>query len=340
MIRWHRLMAMSWARSIEFLRDRSALAWNLLFPMVTVIGFAVIFSGPTPPMFKVAVLGEAVPDVEQHPLLETPQVQFYAEADPTQALHKLERHRIDLLVDLQAQPPRYWVNELSPKGVVLEQLFAGAGGTPLQREPVKGDPIRYVDWVVPGLLGMNMMFSCLFGLGYVVVRYRKSGYLKRLNATPLTALEFVTAQLISRLMLILGITAGMFLVMDQVLDFRVDGSLWLLLLVALAGAMAMTAMGLVVAARVASEELAGGLLNLVSWPMMLLSGVFYSLDGAPEAVQWLAQIFPLTHMLDAARAVMLDGAGVAGIGHHLLVLAAMAVGFLLIGAAGFRWTQD
>ena len=104
--------------------------------------------------------------------------------------------------------------------------------------------------------------------------------------------------------------------------------------------MAMTAMGLVVAARVASEELAGGLLNLVSWPMMLLSGVFYSLDGAPAAVQWLAQVFPLTHMLDAARAVMLDGAGVVAIAHHLLVLAAMAVGFLLIGAAGFRWTQD
>ena len=224
--------------------------------------------------------------------------------------------------------------------MVLEQLFAGAGGASLQRELVKGDPIRYVDWVVPGLLGMNMMFSCLFGLGYVVVRYRKSGYLKRLNATPLTALEFVTAQLISRLVLILGITAGMFLVMDQLLDFRVDGSLWLLLLVASAGAMAMTAMGLVVAARVASEELAGGLLNLVSWPMMLLSGVFYSLDGAPAAVQWLAQVFPLTHMLDAARAVMLDGAGVVAIAHHLLVLAAMAVGFLLIGAAGFRWTQD
>lgn len=337
---WTRLYAMTWARSLEFLRDRSALAWNLLFPLVTVIGFAVIFSGPAPPMFKIAVLGDAVPAQERHPVLATPQVQFYAESDLQQALHKLERHRIDLLIDLGSQPPRYWVNEQSPKGAVLEQLQAGAGGEPLQRQPVSGEAIGYVDWVVPGLLGMNMMFSCLFGLGYVIVRYRKSGYLKRLNATPLSALEFVSAQLLSRLFLILFITCAMFALLYLLLNLRIDGSLLLLFGITVLGALAMTAMGLVVAARVSSEELAGGLLNLLSWPMMLLSGVFFSLDGAPELVRWAAQAFPLTHLLEAARAVMLDGAEWLQVADHLLVLATMALVFTLLGAAGFRWTQD
>ena len=99
---------------------------------------------------------------------------------------------------------------------------------------------------------------------------------------------------------------------------------------------------LVVSARVTSEELAGGLLNLLSWPMMVLSGVFFSLDGAPAAVIWASQLFPLTHLLSAARAIMLDGAGLASaaVTTPLLVLVGCSVVFTLLGAVGFRWTQD
>lgn len=334
-----RIRALTWARTIEFLRDRSTLGWNLLFPVLMVAGFAVVFSGPTPPMFKVAVLADAVPEAEAHPFLATPQVYFYATADQASALHGLERHRVDMVLKLEGGGA-YWINQESPKGVVLEQLLAGAGGAALQARQVSGAQIRYVDWVAPGLLGMNMMFSCLFGIGYVVVRYRKSGYLKRLSATPLSALEFVSAQLLSRLSLVLLITIGMYAGMDWFLDFRMDGSYLLLTLTLIAGAVSMTSMGLIVAARVTSEELAGGLLNVVSWPMMILSGVFYSLDGAPAAVQWAALLFPLTHLLEAARAIMLDGAGLMQIADHLLVMGGMSVVFLLLGAYSFRWTQD
>ena len=334
-----RIRALTWARTIEFLRDRSTLGWNLLFPVLMVAGFAVVFSGPTPPMFKVAVLADAVPEAEAHPFLATPQVYFYATADQASALHGLERHRVDMVLKLEGGGA-YWINQESPKGVVLEQLLAGAGGAALQARQVSGAQIRYVDWVAPGLLGMNMMFSCLFGIGYVVVRYRKSGYLKRLSATPLSALEFVSAQLLSRLSLVLLITIGMYAGLDWFLDFRMDGSYLLLTLTLIAGAVSMTSMGLIVAARVTSEELAGGLLNVVSWPMMILSGVFYSLDGAPAAVQWAALLFPLTHLLEAARAIMLDGAGLMQIADHLLVMGGMSVVFLLLGAYSFRWTQD
>lgn len=337
-----RIAATTWARSLEFFRDRSALGWNLVFPVLMVIGLALVFSGPGQPLFKVAVLAPpgAPLDAALHPFLGTPQVQFYREDTEAAALAKVQRHRIDLLVDLLAQPPRYWVNERSEKGALLERLIAGSGGPALVRETTQGAAIRYVDWVAPGVLGMNMMFACLFGIGYVIVRYRKNGYLKRLNATPLRAVEFLIAQLLSRLVLILAVNAVVFGACRVLLDLRMEGA-WLDLAVVVAlGAFSMIAMGLVVSARIASEELAGGILNVISTPMMVLCGVFFSLDGAPRPLQLAAECLPLTHLLVAARAIMLDGAGLADLGYPLAAMAAMSVLFLGLGAALFKWRQE
>jgi len=252
----------------------------------------------------------------------------------------VQSQRIDLLLDLRGTPGRYYLNDQSPKGYLTERLLRGAGGAALERAEASGTAIRYVDWVVPGVLGMNMMFSCLYGLGYVIVRYRKSGYLKRLNATPLRAFEFILAQLVSRLALVLVVTAVVYAGCNLFLHFRMIGSYLDLLLVTLLGAFSMIALGLVVAARFTSEELAGGLLNLLSWPMMVISGVFFSLEGSPAPIRLLAQLLPLTQMVDAARAVMLDGAGLAQIAGNLAALAAMSALYLALGAVLFRWRQD
>ena len=335
-----RLIAMTWARSIEFLRDRSALGWNLLFPLLMVVGMAWIFSGPGQPLFKVAVLGDVPLTVATHPFLVTPAVQFYTESDAEGVIAKVQRHRVDLALDLRTALPHYWVNAESHKGQILEKLLLASGGPAPLRNVAEGAAIRYVDWLAPGVLGMNLMFSCLFGIGYVIVRYRKSGYLKRLRATPLTALEFILAQVLSRLALILFITVAVFWGTDLFLHYRMEGSYWALFTVTALGAFSMVALGLVVSARVTSEELAGGILNLVSWPMMVLSGVFFSLDGAPQILRTAAEIFPLTHMLSAARAVMLDGAGFADITYQLGILGGLSLVFLLLGAFWFRWTQE
>ncbi len=339
-VRVGRLAAMTWARTLEFLRDRSALGWNIAFPVLMVAAFALVFSGPGQPLFKVAVVTDAPVSAELHPFLATEHVLFYQEASAEAAIAKVSHHQVDLLLDFTVAPGRYWINEESAKGETLEKLLRAGGGPELAREATRGARVRYVDWVVPGLLGMNMMFSCLFGIGYVIVRYRKSGYLKRLNATPLTPLEFLGAQLISRLALTLTITIACFIGTTLVLHFRMDGSYFDLFVVTLLAAVSMIAMGLIVAARVSSEEFAGGVLNLLSWPMMVLSGVFFSLDGAPRAVQVAADVFPLTHMLEASRAIMLEGATLADVGYNVAALALMAVLFLGLGTALFRWTQD
>ncbi|MEW6166801.1 MAG: ABC transporter permease [Pseudomonadota bacterium] len=334
-----RLLAVLNARSLEFVRDVSALGWNLLLPVFMVAGMGFIFSGPGRPMFTVGVVGGAPLEAGTHPFLGLEQIRFYREADTAVAVPKVERHRIDMLIDLSQQPARYWINTESAKGRLLARLLR-AEDPGAQAQTVSGAQIRYVDWLAPGILGMNMMFSCLFGVGYVIVRYRKSGYLKRLNATPLRAIEFILAQLLSRLGLILLITVAVFAGCNLFLHFRMEGSYFDLFLVTVLGAMSMIAMGLIVSARFTSEELAGGLLNMLSWPMMVVSGVFFSIEGAPEAVQWLARLFPLTHLLDAARAIMLDGAQLSDLKTPILVLVGMTVAFLALGSALFRWRPE
>ena len=332
-----RLLSVFHARNLEFLRDRGTLIFSLLLPVMLVVGMGFVFGGPPRPLFKVAVLGAAV-EAHTHPFLAERYVQFVPLANESEALRKLTHQQVDLLVDF-AGGTRYWVNTDSPKGYVVERLLLAAEPG-ARRQPVTGKAVRYIDWLFPGILGMNMMFSCLFGVGYVVLRYRKSGFLKRLHATPLTAFEFLSAQVLSRLSLILFVTLVLYLGIGTIIGFHSAGNPLLLALLAVLGALSMIALGLTIAARFSSDEVVGGLLNVLTWPMMLLSGIWFSLEGSPRWVQWVAHIFPLTHLLDAARAVMLDGAGPAQIAPNLLYLAATTLVFLGFGAWSFRWRID
>jgi ABC-2 type transport system permease protein len=332
-----RLLAVWHARNLEFIRDRATLIFTLLLPISLVVGMGFVFGGPQRPLFKVGVVGTTI-DKQTHPFLQERYVDFVPIVSADEGLPKITHQQIDLLVDLHGVP-RYWVNTDAPKGYIVEKLLlAAAPGA--QRQPVTGAAVRYVDWLFPGILGMNMMFSCLFGVGYVVLRYRKSGFLKRLHATPLTAFEFLTAQVLSRLCLILFVTGILFVGVGTIIHFHSVGSVALLILLAVLGALSMIALGLTIAAGISSEELVGGILNLMTWPMMLVSGIWFSLEGSPRWVQWAAHIFPLTHLLEAARAVMLDGAGIAQIAPNLLYLAVTALVFLTFGAWSFRWRVE
>jgi ABC-2 type transport system permease protein len=331
-----RLAAVWHARNLEFLRDRATMIFTLVLPIMVVIGMGLVF-GKERPLFKIGVIGTTI-DQQSHPFLRERYVDFVPIASPELGIPKVTHQQVDLLVDLHGTP-RYWVNTEAPKGYITEKLLL-AEAPAAHREPVTGAALRYVDYLFPGILGMNMMFSCLFGVGYVVLRYRKSGFLKRLHATPLTAFEFLGAQVLSRLGLILFVTLVLYVGIGTIIHFHSAGSVWLLALVAILGALSMVALGLTIASRFSSDELVGGLLNLLTWPMMLLSGVWFSLEGSPQWVRWVAAIFPLTHVLDAARAVMLDGAGIMDIAQHLLYLASTAFIFLLIGALSFRWRYD
>ncbi len=332
-----RFLAVLHARNLEFVRDRSALAWTVLMPFFLLIGFAVIFSGDDKTVYKVGYVG-TIEQLQQAQLdfVELHYLQLIPFQNTATAIDKLSHHQIDMLV--AAQPvPRYWVNSSSPNGYLLEKILWGTGGKSFEKQTIDTREIRYIDWVLPGILAFNIMFGCLFGVGYVIVRYRKSGFLKRLKATPLKAIEFLVAQMLSRLFLMMAITTIVYIGSSFVIDFSMLGSHLLLFFIFLLGAICMISLGLVVAARIASEELAGGLLNLLSWPMMILSGVWFSLEGANPLIQQAALILPLTHVVDASRAVMTEGAGLTEVWPNLLVLTLMSIVFIVVGARIFRW---
>jgi ABC-2 type transport system permease protein len=349
-MRFKRLWAMFHARNYEFFRDREAFGWNFLFPFLIILGFGIIFKGDYRAQFKVGIfpIPSGVPIEQKADNLPSAFVTFEGLSllgleTRDAGLDKLKHHKIDLLIEAQSIPVRYWVSDASPAGAIVERLLKEALAPPdsqrFQKIDIQGTQIRYIDWLFPGILGMNMMFSALYGVGWVVVRYRKNGVLKRLKATPLTAFEYLSAQLLSRIFLLMFTLVVVWVGCDLILDFSVYGSLLNLFVVFLAGSICMTALGLVIASRGASEEFANGILNIICWPMMFLSEVWFSIEGAPAWIKTVAKIFPLTHILTAARKVMNEGQGIAAVMPEMIILAVMTAAFLFVGAALFSWSK-
>jgi ABC-2 type transport system permease protein len=353
---WTRIRAILVARNREFYRDRAGLGWNLLMPILMVLAFAFIFQDEQSDLLKIGVLTPSgtLSGVES-PVLKLEHVTFVAVpvADLAAAIVKVERHQLDLLLDSSAAP-RYWVNGDSAKGYLAERLLRAAessavgsagsetgadidAGAGPERQTLSGAALRYVDWVLPGVLAMNIMFSSLWGVGWVIVRYRKNGVLRRLKATPLSPWEFLTAQVLSRLLVVLGANLIVYLGAVWLLDVPMRGSYLALALVYITGSLCLISLGLIIAARLRTEELADGLLNLLSWPMLLLSGVWFSMEGTSALAQWTSQVLPLTHLVSAARVVMIDGAGVLEVLPEIGLLLALAIGFLTLATWMFRW---
>lgn len=352
---WCRIFAIFVARNREFYRDRAGLGWNIFMPMLAILSFAFIFGSGSQAQFKVGVLTPdgAIPEVQQG-FLALNHIQFIPLTDLEVAVGKVERHQIDLLLEPGTRPPTYWVNEASARGYLVEQLFL-ATASQVDREAQEnaeadfvaseaalrrtrsGAALTYAEWVVPGILAMNLTFSSLWGVGWVIVRYRKNGVLRRLKATPLRPFEFLTAQVFSRLLVVMSASLIIYAGAWLILDFPMRGSYVALLLLYLTGALCLISFGLIVSARLRTEEVADGVLNLISWPMLLLSGAWFSLEGASDAARFLAQLLPLTHLVEGARQVMIDGAGVAGILPQVTLLALLALLFLSIAAWLFRW---
>ncbi len=341
------------ARVREFYREPEALFWVYGFPILIVVALGIAFRNK--PVEHIPV------DVEQESALPSPGVAFVQKAlqadplfevkvhDPAACAQRLRTGKTQLVVVPPADPEgayRYQYDPQRPESTLARLQVDNA----LQRkagrqEKLKVDPPkpvveeggRYIDFLVPGLLGMSLMGGGLWGVGFVTVDMRIRKVLKRFLATPMHKSDFLGAIILSRLLFLIPEMVVLLVFAWLAFDVVIRGSLLAVSALILLGAFTFAGIGLLVASRARTLEAVSGLMNLVMLPMWVLSGIFFSSERFPAAVQPFIKALPLTPLIDALRAVMLEGETLASQWPAVCILSAWAVGTFVLALRWFRW---
>lgn len=336
----------------EFLRTPEIIFWVLVFPCLTLLVLGMAFR-PAPPEPIPVLVAVAPGDVGAEALaksLEGPDGRSdlrVLRAAPDDALRRLRRGEAALLVRASSAPgaPILQGDPTNPETraarLLVQAALARAAGHPAPpgtEEQVTTRGARYIDWLVPGLLGMQIMNGSLWGLGFGLVEVRAKKLLKRFAVTPMSRLEFLLAHAAQRFVVVALEAVVMLVFARLVFDVPMEGSWLAFALAAGLGTLAFCGIGVLVAARPRTTEVAAMVMNLPMLPQMILSGVFFSAARFPDWFQPFVQALPLTALNDAMRAVQNEGAGLAGIAHELAILAVWSVVTWVVGLKLFRWT--
>ncbi len=340
------LWQLTLVRFREFLREPEAVFWTFAFPVILALGLGIAFRNKPADVVKIGVVrGTPAGDTLVSRLNKAPGLAVEA-MDDASATRALATGEIALIA-----APRdsggviYRFDDTRPDGRSARALTDDA----LQRAAGRVDPVtmreekvretgsRYIDFVVPGLLGMNIMGGGIWGLGFAIVEARRKNLLKRLVSTPMRKSHYLASFLFSRfffliveIVVVLGSTILLF-------GVPVRGSLVQLLTVCLVAALAFGGIGLLVASRARTIEGVSGIMNLIMMPMWVLSGVFFSSTNFPKVAQPFIQALPLTATINALRATMLQGAGWATVAPSLAIVAAWLVVSFTLALRLFRW---
>ncbi|HUL57797.1 MAG TPA: ABC transporter permease [Anaeromyxobacteraceae bacterium] len=338
------LWQLTLARLRLFFREPSTLFWSFAFPILLTIALGVAFRARPPEPIAIAVEAGPGAGAARAALGRRPDVRVEVLA-PDDARAALRAGKVSLVV-VAGDPPALRFDPTRPES----RLARAVAGDLLERAAGRRDVLsppeqavtepgsRYVDFLVPGLVGMNVMSTGMWGIGYVIVEGRSKKLLKRMVATPMRRTDFLFSFVVVRLLFLL--IEVPLLIGFGVLAFGVPlrGSLALLAAVNVLGALAFAGLGLLCAARAQNTATVSGLINLVMLPMFVLSGVFFSAQNFPAAIQPVIRALPLTALNDAMRAVMNEGAGLAAVAPQLALLAAVAAAAFGVALRAFRWT--
>ncbi len=339
------------ARVLEFVREPEAVFWVFVFPVILALGLGIAFRSVPPQMPRVAVVtdGGSLQWVAEA-LGASGRVQV-SELGRRAADEALRTGAVDLVVEAAEPAPRgdaeitYRFDPARSDGRVARLAVDDV----LQRARGRRDPVavgerhvtqrgaRYVDFLIPGLIGLNLMGSGIWGVGFSMVTARTRKLLKRFAATPMRRPHFLLSYALSRLVFLALEVAALVGFGRLAFDVRVHGSLVDLAVVALLGAAAFSGIGLLVAARPTTIEGVSGWMNFVQLPMWLLSGSFFAYQRFPEAVQPAIRLLPLTAVNDGLRAVINEGLPLVACWHELLVLIAWGGISFVIALRIFRW---
>ncbi len=339
----HPILELTSVRVREFLREPEAVFWVFAFPILMACALGIAFRNRGPELVYVGVQDGPAAQAVIAPLGSSPSVSVrILPVDHVEAA--LRKGDVQLVV-IPGTPPTYRYDPTRTESRlarmtvddVLQRASGRADRWTARTEEVVAEGSRYIDWLVPGLLGMNIMSTGLWSVSFSIVQARTRKLLKRLIATPMRKSDYLLSHALGRLVF-LGLEVSALLIFS-ILAFHVPmrGSIISLTAIAFLGAASFGGVGLLVASRARTVEAVSGLLNVVMLPMWLLSGVFFSASNFPEAMQPFIRALPLTALNEALRGVMLDGASLAALGRQVLVLGVWgAVGFG-VALKIFRW---
>lgn len=339
----HPLVELTLARLREFVREPEALFWAFVFPIVMSVALAVAFpargsrpvvvglgEGPRAEAVRRALSADAGIAVRDVPARDEPR-----------AIREGDVH----VVVIPTEPPTYKFDPARDESrvarLVVDEALKRADGRrdpwTAREEPMAIAGSRYIDWLIPGILGMNIMSTGMWGIGFSIVQARIRKLLKRLVASPMRKREYLLAQMLARLVFLAPEVAVPLAFGALVLGMPVRGSLGAIAVVCVCGAFAFTALGLLAASRPRTIEAISGVLNLSMLPMWVLCGVFFSASNFPQVSQPLIQALPLTALNDALRAVILEGATLRAVSGDLGLLAGWTVVPFALALRLFRW---
>lgn len=336
------LAELSITRLLLFIREPSAVFWTFGFPIILAVALGIAFRNRPPEAVKVAVEDGASAE-QLRAALEGEEV--HAKVEDADTAHRDLRSGKVVLVVVPGQPRTYLFDETRPQARIarflvddrLQRAEGRKDPTPVAEKQVTEPGARYIDFLVPGLVGLTLMSGSMWGIGFVIVEMRTKKLIKRMLATPMRRSDFLLSFVVMRSVFVLIEVPVLFGFGCLVFDVRITGSLVLLGLVSLLGALSFGGLGLLVASRAQNTQTVGGLMNLVMMPMFVGSGVFFSTSNFPDSMQPFLRALPLTALNDALRAIVNEGAGIATIWSQLTLLAACGVVSFVAAVRMFRW---
>ena len=342
-MRDHPLVQLTLARMREFYREPEAIFWVFGFPIVLAFALGIAFRNRGPGELRIAVLRQTGDSALAAGLGHAPGLTVTV-LDSAAARLELRTGRVALLVipgehlvyrydstRTESRLARLQVDD------AVQRARGRADAVRVEDEPVTEPGARYIDFLIPGLLGMNLMGSGLWGVGFSVVQARTKRLLKRYMATPMRRSHYLLSFVLSRLVFLFLEVAALVGFAWWMFDVGVRGSFGAVAFITVLGALSFNGLGMLVASRARTIEAVSGLMNLVMLPMWILSGTFFSYARFPDTMQPFVRALPLTALNDALRAVMIDGSPLIRLGTPLAIVTAWGCASFVVALGIFRW---